>query len=167
MLLLGVEMPQLCSPSQGAVHQLHSGTFQLAAERALAPLPGSLVSGMTMQSEGCYRGCSGAHCFPPHFFPMPGGTSASAPLPSKGTVVVGLLLDLPLSSTAWGMQVHKQPWMQPLVHTSLCLDSRSSGLRSQQCGLVVRPLKSQAAPTSPCRCTLPSLEISVGAESAH
>lgn len=91
----------------------------------------------------------------------------SAPFPSLGTVVVGLLLDLPLSSTAWRMQGHRQPWMQLLIHTSLCLGSRSSGLCSQQCGLVVRPLKSQAAPTSPCRCTLPSLELSVGAESAH
>lgn len=39
MLLLGVEMPQLGSPRQSC--QLHTGTFQLAAEKALAPLPSS------------------------------------------------------------------------------------------------------------------------------
>lgn len=101
------------------------------------------------------------------FFPASVGTSVPVPLPSQGTAVTGLLVDLSISSTAWGMQVHKQPWMQLLIHRILCLGSRSSGLHSQQCGLVVRPLKSQAAPTSPCRCTLPSPEISVGAESAH
>lgn len=99
-------------------------------------------------------------------FPAPGGTSVPVPLPSWGTAVAGLLLDPPISSSARGLQVPQQPWVQLLTHRSLCLGS-STGLPSQHCGLVVRPLKSQAAPTSPCRCTLPSLEISVGAQPAH
>lgn len=123
-----------------------------------------LLCASCIQGLFSWQRCS---CLPPCPFPAPAGTSVPVPPPSQGTAVTGLLLEPPISSTAWGMQVHQQPWMQLLIHRRFCLGSRSAGLCSQQCGLVVRPLKSQAAPTAPCRCTLPSPEISVGAEPAH
>lgn len=121
MLFLTAMLPQLCSPGQGCVS--HPGACQPAAGEALAPLHFASPCPRAELGRQLLRLCR-CLSLPPHLFPIPG---VSAHPPSCGTVVVGLLLDLSLSSTAQRMQVHKQFWTQLLSHTTLCLGSRSLG----------------------------------------
>lgn len=156
MLFLAATLPQPCSP--GWVCVSHPGACQPTAEEALAPLHFASPCPRAELGRQLLRLCRCPSLPPPSF---PHAWSVCPP------------------SLMWDSCGRAAPGPLPLQHCSqdagpqAILDAAALtynlvfGLLSQQCGLVVRPLKSQAAPTSPCRCTLPSLENSAGAEAAH